>query len=154
MLLWLKGDKTLTDSHKILIVEDDQDIANIYSLVLQDEGYHTDVARNADEALAKVLDFHPDAVLMDIMIPGVDGLEVLRQIRTEARFTHIQPKIIVTTNIAQQDKTEIAQKYGAQGYLVKANIDPHDLGPIVQKLLSGSSADSSADPVFFTDIEA
>jgi CheY-like chemotaxis protein len=109
-------------------------------MILKADGYVVEVAGNADEALAKVLDFKPDAVLLDIMIPGIDGLEVLKKIRTEATFAHIQPKILITTNIAQQDKAEIAKQNGAQGYLVKADIDPHELGPILAKLLASPSS--------------
>jgi CheY-like chemotaxis protein len=132
----------LNGSHRILIVEDDKDIAKIYSMILEAQNYVVATAYNADEALAKVLEFQPDAILLDIMIPGMDGLEVLKKIRTEPQFVQTQPRIIITTNIAQQDKADIAKKNGAQGYLVKANIDPHDLAPIVGELLGGSSSAS------------
>jgi CheY-like chemotaxis protein len=136
----------LFGSTKILIVEDDFNIANIYEHILKDEKYDVEIAWDAPEALAKILAFKPDVVLLDIMIPGIDGLELLHLVRTDPQYADIQPKVLITTNLAQEDKAQIAKKYGADGYIVKANIDPHDLGPILTQLMASktTATDSSS----------
>lgn len=126
----------LTNSSKVLIVEDDYDIATIYSSVLSGMGFNVMVAKDANEALTQVLAYQPDVILLDIMIPGTDGLEVLRTIREAPQFATHQPRVLITSNLDQQEKAKQAKAYGAQGYLVKANIDPHQLGPIVQQLIN------------------
>lgn len=126
----------MTDLYKILIAEDDVDIGFIYSLILKDSGFNVEVAKNAAETFDKLLTFQPDAMLLDIMMPGQDGLEVLHIIRTDPKYEQIQPKILITTNIAQEERATQARENGAQGYLVKANIDPHELSGILNDLLS------------------
>jgi len=124
----------LSYSHKILLVEDDTDIANIYSTVLKDSGCTVQIARDGNAALATAAEFKPDLILLDIMIPGVDGLEVLRKIRTDPSQQENHPKIIVMTNLDQEEKVEQAKQHGADGYIVKANIVPHELLELVRQL--------------------
>ncbi len=119
---------------KILIVEDDPDIANLYSLVLKRSDYDVLIVENGKDALASVLSFKPDLILLDIMIPDIDGLSVLQTIRTAPEYSKMQPKVLVMTNLARQDVRERAKNYGVQGYIVKANIVPSDLLTIIQNL--------------------
>jgi len=116
------------------LVEDDPDISNIYSLVLKKGGYNVETAMNGNEALTQVLSFQPDIILLDIMIPDIDGLTVLKTIRTAPTYSQTQPKVLVMSNLAKEDVKEQAKQYGAQGYVVKSNIVPSDLVSILQEL--------------------
>ena len=131
--------------HKILLVEDDADIANIYSTVLSENGCTVVVARDGNDALTKVAEINPSLILLDIMIPGIDGLEVLRKIRDDPTQQALRPKIIVMTNLDQQEKVEAAKQRGADGYIVKANIVPHELLEIVKQLEISNAAATPTD---------
>jgi CheY-like chemotaxis protein len=139
VVLLEKGAK-LTGSNKILIVEDYTDIATIYSFMLEANGYTVQIAKDGPDALEKVLSFKPDAMLLDIMIPKLDGLAVLQKIRSDPAYAGIQPKILMTTNLLQQDTAEKAKKYGADGYVVKANIQNDDLITIIKELMERPAA--------------
>lgn len=126
----------MTGSKKILIIEDNPDIIKIYGFLLEKNGYDVGIAQSGKQALSLALDFNPDVILLDIMIPDIDGLEVLNRIRTEDEYKDINPLVLVTTNVVQDDISEKAKKYGADGFLVKAHIDAHELPEIVEELLN------------------
>jgi CheY-like chemotaxis protein len=124
----------LAGLQKILLAEDDLYIRDIYNVVLQKAGFSVEQAENGQQALEKTLSFNPDVLLLDIMMPDIDGLEVLRRLRTDEKYKTTKPKIIIVTNLAQEDTAEQAKKYGAEGYVVKADIEPHDLVTMIQTL--------------------
>lgn len=128
---------------KILIVEDYASIANLYSLVLQKSGYTVQIAASGRQALEQVLSFRPDVILLDIMIPDIDGIEVLKTIRHNPKYKDIQPLILVTSNVLQEDISDQAALYGADGYVVKANIENKELVTIVEELLAKGSKSQS-----------
>jgi CheY-like chemotaxis protein len=120
---------------KILIAEDDSDISAIYSFILKQKGYDIAIAQNGDDALAMASTYKPDLMLLDIMMPGMDGLKVLEKMRTQPANAGAQPIVIVMTNLDRQDLKLRAKELGANGYVVKANIVPHDIPVIVQQAL-------------------
>lgn len=137
----------MTGSIRILIVEDYADIAKIYSVILEKSGYEVRIAKDGKEALSQVLEFRPSVILLDIMIPLIDGLEVLRRVRSEPQYMEINPKILITSNVLQQDISDQAALNGADGYVVKANVNNHELVSIVQELLAqGSDPGTSETP--------
>ena len=138
MIIWPPGEK-LPGSKKILIVEDYASIANLYSLVLQKSGYTVQIAASGRQALEQVLSFRPDVILLDIMIPDIDGIEVLKTIRHNPKYSQIQPLVLVTSNVLQEDISDQAALYGADGYVVKANIENKELVTIVGELLAKGS---------------
>lgn len=126
----------MTGSNTILMVEDFADIATIYTFMLESSGYKVEVARDGQEALEKTLSLKPDVILLDIMIPKVDGVTVLQTIRTKPEYKDIQPRILIMSNLLQQDIADKAKRYGADGYVVKANMRNMDLVDIVKELLA------------------
>jgi CheY-like chemotaxis protein len=106
------------EGRRILLVDDD--VRNIFALTsaLEQKGVLVEVGRNGFEAIEK-LDQHPDIdlVLMDVMMPGMDGLEATRHIRTDARFTRLP--IIAITAKAMKDDQEQCLAAGASDYLAK-----------------------------------
>jgi NarL family two-component system response regulator LiaR len=91
-------------------------------------------AKNGEEAIAQVEQLQPDVVLMDLMMPGMDGIEAIRQIKSSRRET----KIIVLTSFFQDDKVFPAIKAGADGYLLK-DVLPNDLVSAIRQVYSGKS---------------
>ena len=135
----------LPGSRKVLIVEDYEDIANIYSFILQKSGYDVQIAKDGKDALEKVLEFQPDAILLDIMIPYIDGIEVLKAIRTRPEYKDVQPRVLITSNVLQQDISDQAALHGADGYVVKANITNQDLATIVDELFAKEKKTDTPD---------
>lgn len=120
---------------KILIVEDYADIANIYKFLLEKRDYKVEVAKNGREALDKAKSFAPDVVLLDIMIPDIDGLQVLKTIRTSPDYADNQPAVLITSNVLQQDISDKAALNGADGYVVKAKLENNELVKTIEELL-------------------
>jgi DNA-binding response OmpR family regulator len=110
---------------KILLVEDDNNLADVYSTRLTNEGF--DILRVADgeEALASAIKYKPDLVLLDIMMPKVSGFDVLDILRNTPETANL--KIIMVTARGQDADRERANKLGADDYLVKSQVIIADL---------------------------
>lgn len=119
---------------KILIVEDDVMIRDLYRVALVDKQYTVEIAADAAAVYAKAPVFHPDCILLDIMLPGVSGLEILRELRTNPVHQCQSVKIVIITNLAQRSATENAIANGADGYVIKADILPKDLPAVITSL--------------------
>ena len=99
---------------KILVVDDEKPISDIVKFNLTKEGYEVHTAFDGEEALAKVEEVDPDLILLDLMLPKVDGLEVARQVRK----THDMPIIMVTAKDSEIDKV-LGLELGADDYVTK-----------------------------------
>jgi len=100
---------------RILLVEDDDDIADLLALHLRDEGYAVDVVDDGDEALEHALSEAVDLVVLDIMLPGRDGFDICRRIREEKRQL---PILMVTAKTEEIDKV-LGLELGADDYITK-----------------------------------
>ncbi|GEK06756.1 response regulator [Schleiferilactobacillus harbinensis] len=99
---------------KILVVDDEKPISDILKFNLTQEGYDVDTAADGEEALAKVKSYEPDLILLDLMLPKIDGLEVARQVRKD-RDT---PIIMLTAKDSEIDKV-LGLELGADDYVTK-----------------------------------
>lgn len=128
---------------KLLIVEDDRIIASIYTRRFQEEGFQ--VVRSADgqDALDKLTEFKPDVVVLDIMLPHVNGLEILRQIRSDQTLEKVP--VIVFSNAYQTRIIDEAWSLGASDVLMKASTNPSKLVANVKEHLSRITAWSSPE---------
>src|SRR5437899_390404 len=104
---------------KILIVEDDQAFANVYRNKLVHEGFEAEAIYDGEKGLALLGSYEPDAVLLDLMLPKVSGLDVIKQIRAQPRFANMP--IIVFTNTYLTSMVQDAWKAGATKCLTKAS---------------------------------
>ena len=102
---------------KILIVDDEPDFLEVMRTRLEANNYEVITAANGDEALRYVKDNNPDAVLLDIMMPGIDGLEVLKRIR---KVDESMPIYIITA-FSTDERFKLANKFGASGFIVKTD---------------------------------
>lgn len=105
---------------KILLVEDDDALANVYLMRLEVEGFEVRRAVNGEEALSQALDYHPDLILLDVMMPKIDGYEVLDILRHTPQT--VTTKIIVITALSQESDRKRAQDLGADDFLVKSQV--------------------------------
>jgi DNA-binding response OmpR family regulator len=119
---------------KVLLIEDDVMIRDLYRIALVAKQYTVDVARDAPSTYEKLQTYHPDCILLDIMLPGVSGLEILRELRSNPVHGCQTTKILIVTNLAQRSATENALTNGADGYIIKADILPKDLPAVIMSL--------------------
>jgi DNA-binding response OmpR family regulator len=122
------------DKQKILIVEDDPLLRELYSNTLTDEGYSVDSASDGEEGLSKMKAGGYDLVLLDIILPKMDGLSIMKQYITTSP-ANPNKKIIFLTNLDKDEEIKEALKLG-NGYLIKSEITPGDLIREVQLYLN------------------
>lgn len=105
---------------KILLVEDDEGLALVYVTRLDVEGFEVKRVPNGEDALAAALEFKPDLILLDVMMPKVSGFDVLDILRNTPETTNI--KIIMLTALSQEADRQKAQEMGVDDYLVKSQV--------------------------------
>lgn len=105
---------------RILLVEDDDALANVYLTRLQAEGFDVRRVANGEDALVSALEYHPDLVLLDVMMPKVSGFEVLDIIRNTPETANL--KVVMLTALSQEADKKRAESLGVDDYLVKSQV--------------------------------
>jgi len=124
-------------SKRILIVEDDQFLREFYQELLQAEGYNVDVAPDGEIGSQKVLLGGYSIVLLDIMLPKKDGLQVLRDLKV-ATPKQANGPIVVLTNLGQDEVIKQAFALGAAGFLIKSAMNPNEVLQEIKSYLQKS----------------
>jgi len=124
---------------KILIVEDDPLISRMYQKIFIFEKYDVDVALDGEEGLIKAVSFNPTLILLDIMMPKLNGLQVLEKLKHDDRTKNIP--VIILTNLAGQQDAEAALSEGAVKYIIKSQYDPKQIADMVKEVLAGYTRD-------------
>ena len=110
---------------RILIVEDEEYLRELYQEVLSDQGYFVDTAENGNEGLAKIQQGGWDLVMLDIILPGIDGISIMRQVKSSpAKLPN--KKIIFLTNLDKDKEMQEGLSLG-DGYFIKSQITPGNL---------------------------
>ncbi len=130
---------------EILIVEDEAAIANLIQLYLQQEGFNCHCCRNGQEALALAQTLQPDVIVLDLMLPGLDGLEVCARIRQQPGLK--DPYILMVTARGEEVDRIVGLSTGADDYLVKP-FSPRELVARVRALLRRSLRQGGNSPVY------
>ncbi len=105
---------------KILFVEDDDSLAQVYLTRLDAEGFQVKRVPNGEDALASALEFKPDLILLDAMMPQINGFDVLDILRNTPETAHV--KVIMLTALSQESDRQKATSLGADDYLVKSQV--------------------------------
>jgi DNA-binding response OmpR family regulator len=116
----------------VLVADDDADIVRFVEVNLRLEGYEVVTARDGHEALTKAIDLRPDVVLLDVLMPRIDGYTVCARLRADHRGATI-PVILLTANFITADQ-ELARRAGADDFVVKP-FDPCELMARVKTLI-------------------
>lgn len=111
---------------KILIVEDDFYIRDIYKICFEGNGYEADTVDDGDGAIEKTKNTLYDMILLDVMLPKMNGIEVLKVLRSP-NSSHFKVPIFLISNLGQEDVVKEALKIGANDYILKANLTPQML---------------------------
>jgi CheY-like chemotaxis protein len=120
---------------KILITEDDPLMSRLYQKIFTFEGHEVLSAENGEECLEKIREVRPDIVLLDIMMPKMNGLQVLEKLKLDPDTKSIP--VIMLTNLAGQQDAETALSKGAVRYIVKSEHEPKEIANIVKEVLLG-----------------
>ena len=129
---------------KILIIEDDQIVANVYRNKLAVEGYKAEVAFDGESGLKVMRVFQPDLIILDLMLPTISGVEVIKEIRKENDF--IKTPIIVFSNTYLTNLIQDAWRAGANKCLSKSSCSPKDFIDVVRHTIGDSGAIPQANP--------
>ena len=129
------ADQKTQSTKKILVVEDEEYIRDLYVQILQKEGYLVDAATDGEEAYMKISKKEYDLILLDIILPKIDGLQVLEKLRKEAK--KISAPVVLLTNLSQEGVVAKAMDYGVRGYMVKSDLTPSDILTEVRGYLNG-----------------
>ncbi|MBU1102923.1 response regulator [Patescibacteria group bacterium] len=124
------------DQKKILLVEDDRFLSEMYVNKLTGSGFAVETAGDGQEALNRVKEYRPDLVLLDIVLPKMDGFEVLQSLKKDDRDRNIP--VILLTNLGQKEEVEKGLKLGARDYIIKAHFTPTEVVAKIKKLFSDS----------------
>jgi len=122
-------------SRRILFIEDDRFIADMYRLKLDGEGWNVEIAYDGEEGLRRALAEPPSLVLLDLLLPRLDGIEVLRRIRA-ADETRSVPVLILSNALGLSGREQEARSLGIVDWVVKANTTPAALSSRVAKILA------------------
>ncbi len=118
---------------RVLLVEDDIFIAEIYALSLQKTGFKVIVAEDGEKGVQMAKENHPDLILLDLLLPKLSGLEVLKILKNDPELKDIP--VVIITNFSDSESTKKSFEMGALDYLVKVNIDPNDIVQRAKEIL-------------------
>lgn len=118
---------------KILLVEDDPLLLDIYTTKLKQANFIVEVASDGEEALKKIGARTPDIVLLDIVLPRIDGWEIIRKIKEDPRFNEL--KIIILSNLGQATEVKKGLELGATSYLIKSHYTPSEIVEEIKKIM-------------------
>ncbi len=121
---------------QILLIEDDPFLIDIYSQKLTKAGFKVEVAKNGKSALQSLRERKPQLVILDIVLPGIEGWEILRKIKKDRSLTGL--KVVVLSNLGQKEEVEKGLKLGAVKYLIKAHYTPGEVVREIEKVITNS----------------
>lgn len=125
----------MADSKRILLVEDDEFLAELYATKLQLEGFEVELATDGEKGLQMAKTVEPDLILLDIILPKLDGFEVLTEIKKDPKAKSIP--VILLTNLSQKDEVKKGLDLGANDYLIKAHFMPSEVVKKIKETIDG-----------------
>jgi len=121
------------EKQRILLVEDDAFLASIYAQKLEVEGYDVSLATNGEDGLKLAAKESPALVLLDLVLPQMDGFEVLAKLKQDAATRKIP--VLILSNLGQSEDIERCMDLGAAGYIIKAHSLPEETIAKVREIL-------------------
>ena len=123
----------MAEKKNILLVEDDKFLSEMYVNKLASSDFEVELASDGREAMAKAKEVKPDLILLDIVLPKMDGFEVLQELKQDDSLRGVP--VIVLTNLGQKEEVEKGLKLGATDYIIKAHFTPTEVVAKVRKVL-------------------
>jgi DNA-binding response OmpR family regulator len=116
-----------------MVIEDEPSILKALIEVLQMNGYEVASAVNGEQGLNIIADFKPDMILLDLILPGKNGFEVLKEVKASPENSHIP--VIILSNLGDEEEIQQGLKLGATDFLIKADYDLSEVVKIIAKYL-------------------
>lgn len=124
--------------HILLLVEDDKDVRELYQELLEDEGYTIETSVEGKDALQKILERDYELILLDLMLPGIDGIGILKRI-AEGTTERTKTPIILLTNVTNDDILQEALNLGVKAFIIKSAVTPDQVINTVRQYLPKES---------------
>ena len=124
-------------SKKILLIEDEQHLAEMYKIKFEHEGYKVIIAQNGEQGIEAAINEQPDLILLDLVMPKMDGYDVLTKLRSDNKTKKI--KTYILSNLGQDEEIDRGFKNGANGYFIKSSLTPAQLVQKVKKIFNGET---------------
>jgi DNA-binding response OmpR family regulator len=118
---------------KILVVEDEASLLDLYQVKLLQEGYEVFVAKNGEEGFDLAKEYIPDLVLLDILMPDVDGYAMLKKVKDDPKTKKVP--VIIFSNLSQKEEIEKGLRLGARDFIIKTSVTPGELAVKVKEYL-------------------
>ena len=125
----------MADKTSVLIVEDDRFLSELIGTKLEKEGFDVVLAPDAETAIEKGKEKTPGIILLDIMLPGMDGFEYLEAIKADKDAPISKVPVLILSNFGQESKVEKGLSLGADDYLVKANFTTAEIVDKIKKAI-------------------
>lgn len=119
---------------KVLLIEDDPLIVNIYSTYLKNQGHEVKAVTEGSDALKIALDFKPQVIILDLMIPKMGGTKILEELRAHDFFK--KTPILVYTNLSSKEKEKEVRSKGATEFLAKIDTNPKEVAAKIKHYLA------------------
>ncbi len=119
--------------YKVAIIEDDAAISQMYRIKFEAEGYEVETAENGKLGLALIEEMRPDIVLLDLMMPEMNGDEMLAKLRATDWGKDI--KVIILTNMGESEAPDIVKELNVEAFILKANMTPRQVAELVKEKL-------------------
>jgi len=124
---------------KILVVEDDKFLRELITQKLSREGYDVEEAVDGEDGVVKVKKENPDIILLDLILPGIDGFEVLAKIKEDSETKNIP--VVILSNLGQREDVERGLKLGAVDFLIKAHFTPGEIIEKIEKIMKDKNTE-------------
>lgn len=127
-----------TEGHSVLVVDDDATLLELYEEYLKNAGFNVTAAHDGEEALEKAKEVNPTIILLDLMMPKMNGIEVLRHLKADPNLKTIP--VIVFTALIQELEMQESFAAGAADYVVKTEVTPKGILDKINKILTSQPA--------------
>lgn len=117
---------------RILIIDDEEALLDMYKEKLVYDGYEVITATNGEKGLKKAIETNPDVILLDLIMPVLNGFDTLQSLKAEPKTQHIP--VYLLTNIPPGKSSDKGKELGADGYLFKAGLEPRQLSAMMKKV--------------------
>lgn len=122
---------------RILIIEDEEYLSDMYQMKFEHEGYEVKVAVDGESGIEIAKTMRPDLVLLDIVLPKMNGFQVMRALREHPKTRKL--KVYYLSNLGQDEEIEQGMKEGADGFLIKTDVTPAQLVDCVERIFAGET---------------
>ncbi len=127
-------DENKSDHRKVLVIENEQFISDLYARALSKRGYDVDIEADGEMGLKTAQTDKYDIILLDLMMPNMTGVDIMRDLRDPAKTPHLKAKVIITTNLEEREEIREQLERQADGYVIKAEMTPNELADFLDSV--------------------